>query len=266
MREEASRQEAGVPKQLARAGVTEKLGQTVDLQSAVFRDENNQLVRLSQYTASGRPILLNLGYFGCSSLCGFVFNGMLEGLKGLEWQPGKQFEIVSLSIDPREGPELAAGKKKSALEAYGRDGGAGWHFLTGQEKQIRAIADAVGFGYEWDPKSEQYAHSAVLVALTPDGRVSRYLYGIQYTANNLKLAMLEAANGKIGTVIERILLFCYRYDPMSGKYSLALSRVMQAGGGVTLVLFGGYLAMFWGRQRRRSTSKDSSDSSPGKGA
>ena len=252
LRDRVGSQEPGIPKQLRKAGVTEKLGNPVDLSKAIFRDENDQIVRLSDIAAKGRPILLNLGYFGCTTLCGFVFNGMLNSLQALDWSVGEKFEVVSLSIDPREGAKIAAGKKQNAMTAYGRPhSGSGWHFLTGQESQIRALADAVGFGYEYDPRDGQYAHSAVLTVLTPDGRVSRYLYGIEYSPTTLKLALLEASNGKIGTIIDRILLFCYRYDETTRKFSLAISRVMQTAGAATTVVFGGYLTYFWTRERRR---------------
>ena len=161
------------------------------------------------------------------------------------------FDVVTVSIDPRETPELARAKKAAYIEALGKsEAAAGWHFLTGEESQIRALAQAVGFGYKWIAEDKQFAHSAAIYVTTPDGRLSRYLYGIEYKPKDLKLALLEASNGKIGTVIDRLLLFCYRYNPQTHKYSVYFAQLMRAGGAGTVVVFGGYMAMFWRRQRR----------------
>lgn len=237
-------------------GIQEHLGSAVSVESLDFRDETGKAVRLSEYFKEGRPVLLNLGYYGCPTLCSLVLNGLVKSLQGVDWVPGKQFELVSVSIDPTEGSELAAKKKAAYLESYGKpEAAVGWHFLTGAEAQIKKLAQEVGFGYEYDEKEGQYAHAAVLVVLTPDGKISRYLYGIEYLPKDFRLALLEASSGRIGTVIDRILLFCYRYDPVTRKYSVVLTRVMQTGGASTVVVFGAYLALFWRRQRQRRESE-----------
>jgi len=251
-----------VPKEIKGAEVTEHLGDTVSINDITLRDETGKPVKLAEFFHKGRPVLLNLGYYGCPMLCSMVLNGMTDSMKGVtEWTPGREYEILSVSIDPTEGPELAAKKKQAYLESFGRpEAASGWHFLTGTrqtEDQIRKLAGQVGFGYKYDAEQKQYAHGAVLVVLTPEGRVSRYLYGMKFFAKDLKLALLEASNGKIGNVIERILLFCYRYDPQSRKYSVYLNRVMQAGSAGTIVLFGGYLAVFWRGQRKRKNKEGS---------
>jgi protein SCO1/2 len=248
-----------IPEQLKGASITEHPGESLFMPStgikeATFKDESGQPVKLEQYFNHGKPVVIVLAYYECPNLCTFVLNGLVESMRGLSpegWVPGKQFEVVTLSINPKEGPELAARKKAAYLATYGKpEAAAGWHFLTGDEAGIRKVADAIGFGYKWDPEEKQYAHSAAIFAITPDGRISRTLYGIEYKPRDLKLALLEASDGKIGTVVDRFLLFCYRYDPKTRKYSVYLTQVMQAGGAGTVLVFGGYLAVFWRRQRR----------------
>ena len=169
----------------------------------------------------------------------------------MEWTPGNQFELVTISIDPSEKSDLASKKKDSYLKMYGRaETREGWHFLTGTAEASRKIADEVGFRYKYDEVEKQYAHGAAIYAITPEGRISRYLYGIEFKPNDLKLAMLEASNGKIGTVIDRFILFCFQYDPLRRGYSLVLSRVMKMGGALTVLILGSYLGLFWLRQRR----------------
>lgn len=242
----------GIPNELKDVGIIEKSGSSVLLNDLVFKDETGAKVSFSKYFNQGsKPVILVLAYYECPNLCTFVLNGLVDAMKGLDWVPGKQFEVVTVSINPRETPELAKAKKASYLASLGKPEAAdGWHFLTGEESQIRKLSNAVGFGYKWIEEEKQYAHSAAIYVTTPDGRLSRYLYGIEYKPQDLKLSLLEASNGKIGTVIERLLLFCYRYNPQTHKYSVYLTQLMQAGGFGTVVVFGGYLAVFWRRQRR----------------
>jgi protein SCO1/2 len=242
-----------IPNELQNVGITEHSGDSILLGSPAFKDETGATVPLSTYfnPKSGKPVVLVLAYYECPNLCTFVLNGLVEAMKGVEWIPGKDFEVVTLSINPKETPALAKAKKGSYLASYGKPEAApGWHFLTGEEAQIRKLSNAVGFNYKWDPEEKQFAHSAAIYLLTPDGRISRYLYGIEFKPKDFKLALLEASNGKIGTVIDRILLFCYRYDPHTRKYSVYLTKVMQTAGGGTVLIFGGYLAVFWRKQRR----------------
>ena len=244
---------AKLPPNPGEIGITEKLGATAAVADLKFIDDTGKEVRFGDYYKRGKPVLLALIYFECPGLCNFVLNGLVRGLKQLNWTPGNEFELVAVSINPKEGAELAAKKKVSYLESYGRpQTAAGWHFLTGEEASIKKLASEVGFGYRYDEKEKEYAHSAALFVLTPEGRISRYLYGVDYAAKDLRLSLLEASGGKIGTVIDRIILFCYAYDPLTRRYSVVLFRVMQAASlGMTLLILG-YLLVFWRRQRRES--------------
>lgn len=255
-----------LPDELKDVQITEHAGAPVSIGDLKFRDESGQTVALKQYFHDGKPVLLTLVYYQCPNLCNLMLNGLVDGMKGLDWVPGKQFEMVTVSINPRETPELAAAKKKAYLEQYGHpEAAAGWHFLTSPsgatdaKGPARDLASQVGFGYRWDPTQQQYAHSESVFLLTPDGRISRYLYGITFRPQDLRLGLLEASSGKIGSVVDRILLFCYRYDPQTRRYSLVLTRVMQAGCGGTVAIFGGYMALFWGRQRRRPKDEEDDD-------
>jgi protein SCO1/2 len=249
-----------IPDELKGAGIIEKPGSSVLLNDLSFKDENGETVAFKKYfNQGGKPVILSLAYFECPNLCTFVLNGLTDALKGLDWVPGEKFEVVTVSIDPREKPALAKAKKGAYLASLGKPQAAdGWHFLTGDEDSIRKLADSVGFGYKWIAEDKQYAHSAALFLLTPDGRISRTLYGIEYKPKDLKLALLEASGGKIGTVMDRFLLFCYRYNPKTHKYSVYLTQLMQAGGAGTVVFFGGYLAVFWRRQRRSRKKEQNS--------
>lgn len=251
---------ADIPKELQDIGITEKLGESVSVSELAFQDEDGKPVQLGDYFKKGHPVLLTVGYYGCATLCSFVMNGLLDSLKKIDWVPGKQFEVVSVTVDPNEGAALAKKKKTNYIAEYGKPEAAqGWHFLTvlpNREDQIKKLTDQVGFRYKYDEREKQYAHGAALFVLTPEGKISRYLYGIQYPEKDLRLALVEASNGKIGNVIDRILLFCYRYDPVTRKYSLYLTRVMQAGGAGTVFFFGAYLAVFWRRERSRDKRKE----------
>jgi protein SCO1/2 len=239
-----------VPAAMQDIGIKEHLGAQVSVGTLHFKNEKGETVVLKDYLSSHRPVLLTLVYFECPNLCNILLNGLVKGLGDMPWEPGKQFDIVAVSINPNEKPELAAAKKEAYIKLYGKpQSAAGWHFLTGEESQIRQLASEVGFRYKKD--GEQYAHAAALYVLTPEGKISRYLYGIEFKPTDLKMALLEASNGKIGSVIDRILLFCYHYDPVTRKYSVYLTRVMSGGMAGTVLFFGAYLAVFWNRERRR---------------
>ena len=246
----ASADSAKIPPELRDVGIQERLGNSVPVDLLTFQDEDGQKVHLSKYLSRKKPVLLAMAYFGCPNLCTFVLNGLVTSLKELSWAPGKEFEVVVVSIDPTETPTLARAKKRAYLESYGRaESEAGWHFLTGSAADSTQLGKAVGFGFRYDEKEKQYAHGAGLMVLTPDGKVSRYLYGIEYPAKDLKLALLEASNGKIGTFMDRILMFCYRYNAGSHKYSFYAMNLIRAGSAGTVLVFGGYLLTFWRRQR-----------------
>ena len=240
-------QSVGVrPELLKQVGIDQKLNQLIPLNLA-FRDENGNSVELGQYFGQ-KPVILTLVYYNCPMLCTQVLNGVESGLKELPTDIGKQFDVVTISIDPTESHVLAKVKKEMYVGMYGRPGAAeGWHFLTGDEAQIKQLADAVGFRYAYDPDTKQFAHASAIMLLTPEGKISRYFYGIQYPSRDLRLGLVEASEGKIGTPVDQVLLFCYHYDPATGKYGLLISRVIQIGGALTVLILGiGMLILFRG--------------------
>lgn len=237
------------PKELLGIGIDEHLGASIDL-NLRFKDENGLSVKLGDYF-KGEPVILSLAYYSCPNLCNMHLNGMKDVFKKMDWVLGEKFKHIIVSIDPKETPELALAKKKNYLESYGRaDGSRGWVFLTGDEAQIQALAKQVGFGYRWDEAEKQYAHAAAAYVLTPAGKISRYLYGIDFQPQTVKLALLEASNGKIGNIIDKFTLFCFHYDPKANKYTLAAVNIMKAGGALAVLVMAGFMAPFWMRQRR----------------
>jgi protein SCO1/2 len=242
-------QSVGVrPDLLKEVGIDQKLGQQVPL-DLTFRDETGKTVQLGQYFGQ-RPVILSLVYFNCPMLCTQVLNGQEAVMKGLPMEAGNQFEAVTVSIDPSDKPVLASVKKQMYMGMYGRPAAAeGWHFLTGDEAQIKQLANAVGFRYAYDPDSKQFAHASVIMVLTPDGKLSKYFYGIQYSPRDLRLGLVEASARKIGTPVDSILLFCYHYDPHTGKYGLLISRLIQAGGALTIFVIGIAMLVLFRRER-----------------
>ena len=245
-----------VPKELQDVKVTEHPDVALPF-DAQFVDENGNTVRLGDFFSGDRPVILTLNYYECPMLCGLQLNGLVDGLDGLDWTPGDQFEIVTISINPLETPTLAKLKKQNYIKHYGRPkAAAGWHFLTGRESDIRRVADTVGFGYRYDPEAKQYAHPAVMFVATPAGHVARYLYGIELPTKTLRLALVEAAKGKVGSAIDRIVLYCYHYDPSTHRYAPVAMNIMRLGGGATLAIFGTSLLAFWVRDSRKRRSTD----------
>ncbi|MBI4237045.1 MAG: SCO family protein [Deltaproteobacteria bacterium] len=241
--------EDAIPRELQGIGIEEHLGAALPL-DLPFTDEDGTTVPLRQYIGAGeKPTLVALMYNGCPSLCGLLMNGVVKVFKAFSWTVGTDFNFVAVSIDPTETPDLAREKKAALLAEYGRPTTpTGWRHLVGTETSIRALADVVGFRYRYDDDQQQYAHAAAIYAVTPDGRLSRYLYGIDFRPLDLKLALMEADGGKIGTTLDHLLLFCYRYDPKGKKYALFATRLMRAGAGATVVLLG---ASLWTLSRRR---------------
>jgi protein SCO1 len=239
-----------VPKALARVGIEEKLDAALPLQ-AVFKDEAGRDVTLGSYFRPGHPVLLTLNYYRCPMLCTLELNGLTAAMKQLAWTPGDEFTVVTVSFDPAETPALARGKKQSYLEDLGRPSAeAGWHFLTGSEASIRALTAAVGFSYEYDKATDQFGHAAVVMVATPEGRVARYLYGVTFAPETLKLGLLEASKGKIGSTWERFILYCYHYDANQGRYALAALTIMRVGGALTVLVLCCVIGGFWLRDRR----------------
>jgi protein SCO1/2 len=216
-----------------------------------FVDENQRRVRLADYFDGRRPVLLNLGYYGCPSLCGAVTSAMVDALDGVALKLGDDFEIVTVSIDPKEPPGLARAKKNSYLAVYKDPSAeAHWHFLTGAEEQIRRLAETVGFGYRWNEFDKRYDHGAGLFVLSPDGVLSQVLQGVQYSPRDLRLALVEASQGEIGSAWDRILLTCYSYDPTTQSYSLMVWAVVRLGGALTVIGLAAMIFILWRRERR----------------
>lgn len=246
---------AEVIDELEGVGITENLNVQVPLELA-FVDENGKDVTLSDYFNGQRPVILTLNYYNCPMLCTLQLNGMVEALKEINLEAGKQYEIVTISFHPGETPELAKAKKENYLTMFDRPAAAkGWHFLTGDQKNITKLTETVGFGYKWNPVREEYVHVAALMICTPKGKLSRYIYGVQMEPNTLRLTLLEAAEGKFGSTFDRILLYCYQYDPKEGSYALAAMNVMRAGGALTALILGATLAGFWLREYRRKKAR-----------
>ena len=231
-------------------GIDQKLDAQLPLELE-FLDDNGQKVALNGYFHD-RPVVLAFVYYECPMLCTQVLNGMVETFRTMTLTAGEEFEVIAVSIDPTESPELAAEKKKHYLKAYGRSGvSEGWHFLTGDETTIRRLADTVGFRYVYDEKSGQYAHAAGIMVITPEGRIARYLYGIEYAALDLKFSLMEATEERIGSATDQLLLLCYHYDPSTGKYSMVVTNLLRAGGVVTLLVLGGFMLVMHRRDRKR---------------
>lgn len=241
---------AAIPAQLQGVGITEHPGGRVDIRSLHFTDENGKPVALSDYFRKGHPVILTLVYYECPNLCNLLLNGLVSSLRKLDWTAGHQFEIVTVSIDPRETPELARRKKATYLRSYGRPGASdGWHFLTGQAEPIAALSSQLGYQYKYDAKQKQFAHTSAIFLLTPDGKISRYLYGIEFPEKNLRLGLLEASNGRIGSIVDRVLLFCCSFDPKANTYTLSAWRVSQVFLGSVAVALFLFLAIFWRREK-----------------
>jgi protein SCO1/2 len=249
----ASRAAELLPRKLQGVTVEEHLGQRADL-AAPFTDHQGRPASLRTYLAEGKPVLLTLNYYGCTMLCNLQLNALIKGLRGMDWTPGDQFRIVTVSIDHREGATLARDKRAAYLKALGR-GEVDWSFLTGSEASIRRVAGSVGFGFAYDKEQDQYAHPLVLTFLSPEGKISRYLYGLEYTPRDIKFALLEAAQGKVGSTVERLILSCFHYDATSGRYGPFALGIMRLGGAVTVLVLGLLLLGLWWREAARRKSQ-----------
>jgi protein SCO1/2 len=207
-----------------------------------FTDELGNPVKLDSYFGHGRPVILNLGYYQCPMLCSELLQGLVGSMKALTFNLGKDFDVVTVSFDPRETPEMAAAKKRDIMKRYGRAGSdQGWHFLTGKADQIAALTRSVGFEYQFDPKTEQYAHAAAIVMLTPERRVSGYFYGVEFPPKDLRLGLVEASENRIGNIGDQVLLYCYHYDPRTGKYGAVISNILKLGGLATILILGTFV-------------------------
>ncbi|HET6841706.1 MAG TPA: SCO family protein [Candidatus Angelobacter sp.] len=239
---------------LDQVGIDQHLNQRIPLE-AQFTDENGQTVSLKQYFGV-RPVLVTMVYYQCPMLCSQELNGLTSSLNVLsQFNVGREFDVITVSFDPTETPELAAESKKKFLERYRRPGAAqGWHFLTGKKDQIELLSQSLGFRYAWDPEIKQYAHASGIMLITPDGRIAQYYYGIEYAPRDLRLGFIEAAQGKIGTVVDQVLLYCYHYDPARGKYGAAVFNILRIGALATVLVICGFMFIMIRREHRPAHS------------
>ena len=239
----------GLPKALEKVGIDQKLDEQVPLET-VFKDEQGREVRLGEFF-KGRPVVLALVYYSCPMLCNQVLNGMLSSFRKVSFNIGEDFEVVTVSFDPKETPHLAAAKKETYVKAYNRaSANAGWHFLTGDEANIKRLTEAIGFRYAWDEQTKQFAHASGIMVVTPEGRLARYFYGIQYKHQDLRLGLVEASENKIGNVVDALMLYCYHYDPATGKYGAVVMNIMKVAGVITIFLIAGLLLVLGKRGRQ----------------
>ena len=241
-------------------GFDQNIGKTLPLES-IFKDETGKRVALGDYFGK-KPVLLSFAYFACPMLCGLSMQGLSSTLKGLNLEIGRDFEVLTVSFDPRETPDMARAKKDNAILRHGRpEAAAGWHFLTADEPAIGSLTRAAGFRYEWDDDAKQYAHATGLVVVTPEGQIARYLFGIEYAPRDVRFALVEASEGKLGSVVDQLLLLCYHYDPKAGRYGAIAIDTMRVGGALTLVALGAFVIVS-ARSERQSKRK----ASPARGA
>lgn len=237
------------PPQLQNVQIEPRLGARMPLDTE-FRDEAGRPVRLRDVLRD-RPAVLAFVYYGCPRLCSMTLTGLVRALRAIPLKAGQQFDVIAISIDPREMPELAAAKKQRFVETYGRGGGDGWHFLVGTKPQILRATSAAGFGFEYDAKLDTFAHPAGLIVLTPQGRIAKYFYGVEFDARDLRLALVDASAGRIGTLGDQILLYCFQYDPHTGRYSLAVTRAVRISAALSVMGLVAAVFLAVRRERRR---------------
>jgi protein SCO1/2 len=248
--EDEVRQQPAAASIMQRVGIDQKLEAQLPL-DVELRDESGKTVRLGDYFGKGKPVVLAFVYYGCPQLCTMVLNGMNQSFRTLSFDIGKEYEVVTVSFDHSETPQLAAEKKTTYLKSYGRAGGEqGWHFLTGDEANIKRLTDAAGFRFVWDEPTKQFAHGSAIMVATPQGQLSRYFYGLEYAPKDLRLGLIEASENKIGRLSDEVLLLCYQYNPMTGKYGFAIMRSLQVGGFATILILGSYITIKLVRERR----------------
>jgi len=249
---EAGTPASQVPQVLREIGFDQNIDQRVPLDTT-FRDETGATVRLGDFFGS-KPVVMVFAYYDCPMLCTQVINGLSSALGVMSLNPGRDFEIVTVSFNPRDTPETAAAKKAVYLDRYKRPGAAeGWHFLTGDQPQIDRLTNAAGFRYAWDAGTKQYAHPSGVIVLTPDGRLSKYLFGIEYGPRDLRFGIVEASAGKVGTMADALLLYCYHYDPMTGRYGFVIMRAVRIAGAATVLALGAFIVVMVRREREPRT-------------
>ena len=246
----ATRKDA-VPKRLESVNVVEHLNAALPLELP-FSDSDGKSVTLRDFVSGARPVIFTLNYSDCPMLCSLQLNGLVAALREVDWTAGAEFDIVTVSLNPEESAEQAKRTQQRYVGSYGRPHAVqGWHFLTGSEANINALAHALGFGYGYNEKRKEYVHPAALALVTPSGRIARYLYGIAYAPKTLRLSLVEAAEGKIGSSVDHIILYCFHYDESEGRYAPAALNIMRLGGGLTAIALAGFLGAFWLRQAKK---------------
>lgn len=241
----------GTPAELAQIGVDEHLRAQVPL-DATFRDHTGRRVRLSDLVNGSKPVLLNLAYYSCPMLCSMVQDAVVKSIAQIPWAAGDEYDVITLSIDPRDTLQNAAKTRRRILSKYDRpEARTGWHFLVGDEANIRKVASAVGFRYFYDERQQQFGHPAAIILLTPQGRIARYLYGLEFTPNDVRIGLFEASEGRSINTVEQLILYCYHYDPQGSKYVLVASQIMKISGVLTLGALLAFFAVLWWRFERR---------------
>ena len=249
------------PVPLKHVGLDQKLDAQVPL-DLPFKDETGKAIKLGDYFGK-RPVILAPVYYECPMLCTEILNGLVRSLKAVTFNPGQEFEVVVFSFDARDTSKLAAAKKESYLKRYDRAGtAAGWHFLTGDLESIKALTGAIGFRYVWDAHSNQFAHASGVMVLTPEGRVSKYFYGIEYAPKDVRLGLIEAAQNKIGTPVDQLLLFCFHWDASTGKYTATAMNILRVAGGATVLLLGGFVIIMLRRDVKQKGKRASFSARP----
>lgn len=244
---------AGLPAPLREVRIEQRLNEQVPL-DLPFRDETGRVVKFGEFF-NGKPVILALVFYKCPMLCNQVLDGLARSLKAQSFTAGREFDVVTVSFDPRETPELAREKKETYLQKYRRAGAeTGWHFLTGDAASIKSLTEAVGFHYAYDPKTDQFAHASGIMVLTPQGRLSRYFYGIEYAPRDLRLGLVEAADNRIGSPVDQLLLYCYHYDPATGTYGPVVLNIIRLGGIITLFGIGALILILRRREAGRGGS------------
>jgi protein SCO1/2 len=239
---------ASLPMMVQGVGIDQNLNAQLPLELK-FKDENGQVVRLGQYFRD-KPVVLALVYYQCPGLCDLILNGLSHTMEQISLNVGSDYEVVTVSFNPKETWQLANAKKANYIEKYNRSGAKeGWHFLTGDEASIKSLADTIGFHYKYDLVNNQFAHASAIYVITPEGKIARYFYGIEYKPRDFRLGLVEASANKIGTPADQVLLFCYHYDPTTGKYGMAITQVTRALGTATVLLLGGFVFIMLRRER-----------------
>ncbi|GAC1507318.1 MAG: SCO family protein [Terriglobales bacterium] len=245
------------PPGLKNVGIEQHLDEQVPPDLA-FRDETGKPVRLGDFFGR-KPMILNLVYYKCPMLCGEVLSGLVSSMKILKFDAGKEYDVLTVSFDPKETPEIAASTKAEYLKRYGRAGAAdGWHFLTGTQESIDALTKVAGFQYQYDPSTKQFAHATAIMVLTPEGKIAQYYYGVEYAPKDLRLGLIQASQNKIGTVVDQVLLYCYHYDPATGKYGAVITRILQLSGLATILILGVFMTVLF----RRGSASQTHESPP----